>query len=181
MAMERPKATTMKGNPLTLMGPELKVGDKAPNFTVRNLDLQPFTLNDTKGKIRLLSVVPSLDTPVCDAQTRRFNQEAAKLGDKVEIITVSMDLPFAQKRWCGAAGIDKIKVVSDYYDRSFSEAYGTLIKELHIDSRAIFVIDDKDTLRHVEYVPEVANHPDYEKALAAAKSLMGSQAAGRPA
>jgi thiol peroxidase len=181
MAMERPKATTMKGNPLTLMGPELKVGDKAPNFTVRNLDLQPFTLNDTKGKIRLLSVVPSLDTPVCDAQTRRFNQEAAKLGDKVEIITVSMDLPFAQKRWCGAAGIDKIKVVSDYYDRSFSEAYGTLIKELHIDSRAIFVIDDKDTLRHVEYVPEVANHPDYEKALAAVRSLMGSQAASRPA
>lgn len=181
MAMERPKATTMKGNPLTLMGPELKVGDKAPNFTVRNLDLQPFTLNDTKGKIRLVSVVPSLDTPVCDAQTRRFNQEAAKLGEKVEIITVSLDLPFAQKRWCGAAGIDKIKVVSDYYDRSFSEAYGTLIKELHIDSRAIFVIDDKDTLRHVEYVPEVANHPDYEKALAAVKSLMSSQAAGRPA
>lgn len=178
MATERPKATTMKGNPLTLIGPELKVGSKAPNFSLRNQDLQPFTLNDTQGKIRLFSVVPSLDTPVCDAQTRRFNQEAAKLGDKVEIITVSVDLPFAQKRWCGAAGIDKIKVVSDYYDRSFSEAYGTLIKELHIDSRAIFVVDDKDTIRYVEYVPEVSTHPDYDKALTAVKGLLGTQAAG---
>ncbi|MFI5173605.1 MAG: thiol peroxidase [Terriglobia bacterium] len=181
MATERPKGTTMRGNPMTLIGPELKVGDRAPNFTVRNQDLQPFTLTDTKGKIRLISVVPSLDTPVCDAQTRRFNQEAAKLGDKVEIVTVSVDLPFAQKRWCGAAGIDKIKVVSDYYDRSFSEAYGTLIKELHIDSRAIFVVDDKDTIQHVEYVPEVANHPDYEKALGVVKNLLGTQVAGRPA
>jgi thiol peroxidase len=172
MAIERPKATTMKGNPLTLIGPELKVGDKAPNFNARDMGLQPFTLDNTKGKIRLFSVVPSLDTPVCDAQTRRFNEEAAKLGDKVEIITVSLDLPFAQKRWCGAAGIEKIKVVSDYYDRSFSEAYGTLIKELHIDSRAIFAVDAKDTIKYVEYVPEVADHPNYEKALAAVKSLL---------
>lgn len=172
MTIERPQATTMKGNPLTLIGPQLKPGDKAPNFSVRTQDLKPFTLEDTKGKIRLFSVVPSLDTPVCDAQTRRFNQEAAALGDKVEIITVSVDLPFAQKRWCGAAGIDKVKVVSDYYDRSFSQAYGTLIKELHIDSRAIFVVDNKDTIRYVEYVPEVADHPNYDKALAAAKGLI---------
>lgn len=171
MAIERPNATTMKGNPLTLLGPQIKVGDKAPNFSVRTQDLKPFSLDDTKGKLRLFSVVPSLDTPVCDAQTRRFNTEAAKLGDKVEIITVSLDLPFAQKRWCGAAGIDKIKVVSDYYDRSFSEAYGTLIKELHIDSRALFIVDDKDTVRYVEYVPEIGEHPNYDKALAALRGL----------
>lgn len=172
MPTERPNGTTMKGNPLTLLGPELKAGDKAPDFTVRDLGLQPFKLSDSKGRIRLISVVPSLDTPVCDAQTRRFNEEAAQLGDKVEIITVSVDLPFAQKRWCGAAGIDKIKVVSDYYDRSFSTAYGTLIKELHIDSRAIFVVDDKDVIRYVEYVPEVANHPNYDKVLEAVKKLV---------
>lgn len=172
MAQERPNATTMKGKPLTLLGPELQPGDKAPDFSVRTQDLKPFTLGETRGKIRLFSVVPSLDTPVCDAQTRRFNVEAAKLGDKVEIVTVSLDLPFAQKRWCGVAGIDKIKVVSDYYDRSFSEAYGTLIKEIHIDSRAIFVVDDKDTVRYVEYVPEVADPPNYDQALAAVKSLL---------
>ncbi|MDD5544261.1 MAG: thiol peroxidase [Acidobacteriia bacterium] len=172
MATERPNGTTMKGNPLTLIGPALKAGDKAPNFSVRTQDLKPYSLADSTGKVRLFSVVPSLDTPVCDAQTRRFNQEAAQLGDKVEIITVSVDLPFAQKRWCGAAGIDKIKVVSDYYDRSFSEAYGTLIKELHIDSRAIFIVDGSDTIRYVEYVPEVADHPNYDKALAAAKGLI---------
>ncbi len=172
MAMERPNGTTFQGNPLTLIGPELRAGDKAPSFAVCTQELKPFTLADTKGKIRLFSAVPSLDTPVCDAETRRFNVEAAKLGDKVEIVTVSADLPFAQKRWCGAAGIDKVKVVSDYYDRSFSQSYGTLIKELHLSSRAIFVVDDKDTIRYVEYVPEVASHPDYERALAAVKALL---------
>ena len=172
MAVERPDVVKMKGNPMTLIGPQIKPGDKASSFSVRTQDLKPFTLDDTRGKIRLFSVVPSLDTPVCDMQTRRFNEEAARLGDKVEIITVSMDLPFAQKRWCGAAGIDKIKVVSDYYDRSFAQAYGTLIKELHLECRAIFVVDGKDTVRYVEYVPEVTDHPNYEKALAAVKSLV---------
>ena len=172
MAMERPNGTKFQGNPLTLIGPELRAGDKAPAFTARTQELKPFTLADTKGKIRLFSAVPSLDTPVCDAETRRFNVEAAKLGDKVEIVTVSADLPFAQKRWCGAAGIDKVKVVSDYYDRSFSQSYGTLIKELHLSSRAIFVVDDKDTIRYVEYVPEMVNHPDYDRALAAVKALL---------
>ncbi len=172
MATERPKATTMKGNPLTLIGPELRAGDRAPGFQVRDQNLQPFSLQDTKGKIRLLSAVPSLDTAVCDAETRRFNVEAAKLGDRVEIITLSVDLPFAQKRWCAAAGIDKIKVVSDYYDRSFSQAYGTLIKELHLSSRAVFVVDDQDIIRYVEYVPEVTNEPDYDRALAAVKALL---------
>lgn len=172
MAIERPKAVTMKGNPMTLVGPELHVGDKAPDFSVRTQDLKPFTLDDTRGKIRLFSVVPSLDTAVCDMQTRRFNEEAGKLGDRVEIITVSMDLPFAQKRWCGAAGIDKIKVVSDYYDRSFALAYGTLIKELHLECRAVIVVDERDIVRYVEYAPEVTNHPDYDKALAAVRNLL---------
>jgi thioredoxin-dependent peroxiredoxin len=172
MAAERPNATTFQGNPLTLMGSELKVGDKAPAFVARTLDLKPFTLEDTKGKIRLLSAVPSLDTPVCDMETRRFNAEAAKLGDKVEIVTISVDLPFAQKRWCGAAGIDKIKVVSDYFDRSFSQAYGTLIKELHLSSRAVFIVDGTDTIRYVEYVPEIASHPNYDRALAAVRALL---------
>lgn len=172
MTIERPNGTTMKGSPLTLVGPELRIGEKAPSFTARTLDLKPFTLDDTKGKVRLFSAVPSLDTPVCDAETRRFNQEAAKLGDKVEIVTISMDLPFAQKRWCGAAGIDKVKVVSDYFDRSFSQSYGTLIKELRLSSRAVFVVDGRDTIRYVEYVPEVSSHPDYERALAAVKALL---------
>jgi thiol peroxidase len=172
MAIERPNGTKFQGNPLTLIGPEIRVGDKAPSFAVRGQDLKPFTLEDTRGKVRLFSAVPSLDTPVCDAETRRFNVEAAKLGDKAEIVTVSLDLPFAQKRWCAAAGIDKIKVVSDYYDRSFSQAFGTLIKELHLSSRAIFVVDDKDVVRYVEYVPEVTAHPDYDRALAAMKALL---------
>jgi thiol peroxidase len=171
MTIERPDAVKMKGNPMTLVGPRINVGDKAPDFSLRSQDLKPFTLDETKGKVRLFSVVPSLDTPVCDMQTRRFNEEAARLGDRVEIITVSMDLPFAQKRWCGAAGIDKVKVVSDYYDRSFGQAYGTLIKELHLECRALFVVDDKDVVRYVEYVPEVTSHPDYDSALAALKKL----------
>ncbi len=172
MTIERPNAVTMKGNPVTLVGPELRVGDKAPGFAVRTQELKPFTLEDTRGRIRLFSAVPSLDTPVCDMQTRRFNEEAARLGDRVEIITVSMDLPFAQKRWCGAAGIDKIRVVSDYYDRSFALAYGTLIKELHLECRAVFVVDEHDVVRYVEYVPEVTSHPDYDRALAAVRSLL---------
>lgn len=172
MTIERPNGTKFKGDPLTLIGPEIKVGEKAPEFSVRTLDLQPFTLKDTQGKIRLISAVPSLDTPVCDMQTRRFNTEVAGLGEKVEVITVSVDLPFAQKRWCGAAGIDKLKVVSDYYDRSFCTNYGTFIKELHISARAIFVVDAQDTVRYVEYVSDVVNHPDYDKALAAAKALI---------
>jgi thioredoxin-dependent peroxiredoxin len=170
--MERPNGTKFQGNPLTLIGPEIRVGDKAPAFAARSMDLKPFTLDDTKGKIRLFSAVPSLDTPVCDAETRRFNVEAAKFGDKVEIVTVSVDLPFAQKRWCGAAGIDKIKVVSDYYDLSFSKAFGTLIKELHLSGRAVFIVDAQDTVRYVEYVPEMTSHPDYDAALNALKQLI---------
>ena len=168
--MERPGATTLKGNPLTLIGPELKPGDAAPDFTLVDNGLKPVTLKDTGSQVRILSVVPSLDTPVCDAQTKRFNDEVAKLPG-VEIIAVSMDLPFAQKRWCGNFGIDKIKMLSDHKSGSFGEHYGTLIKDMRIESRAIFVLDKDDTIKHVEYVKEVADHPNYETALAAARSL----------
>jgi thiol peroxidase len=170
--MERQGATTLKGNPLTLVGPELRPGDKAPDFSAVDNALQPVTLGSTGSSVRIFSVVPSLDTPVCDAQTKRFNEEAAKLPG-VEIYTFSMDLPFAQKRWCGAFGIDKIKMVSDHREGSFGSSYGTLIKELRIHSRAIFVLDKDNTVKHVEYVKEVADHPNYETALRAAKSLAG--------
>ena len=168
--MERAAATTMRGKPLTLIGPELKVGDKAPDFDAINDALQPMNLEKTGHAVRIFSVVPSLDTPVCDAQTKRFNEEAAKLPG-VDFFTISMDLPFAQKRWCGAYGVDKVKMVSDHRSGSFGEKYGTLIKELRIESRAIFVLDKDGTIKHVEYVKEVAEHPNYETALAAARSL----------
>lgn len=173
--MERPGATTMRGNPLTLIGPELKPGDKAPDFTVVDGSLKPVTLKDTGGQVRIISVVPSLDTPVCDAQTKRFNEEAAKLPG-VDILTVSMDLPFAQKRWCGAFGVDKIKMLSDHREGSFGANYGTLIKDMRIESRAIFVVDQNNTIRHAEYVREVADFPNYEAALSAAKSALAAKA-----
>lgn len=173
--MERPGATTMRGNPLTLIGPELKPGDTAPDFNLVDNSLKPVTLKDTGGHVRIISVVPSLDTPVCDAQTKRFNEEAAKLPD-VDIFTVSMDLPFAQKRWCGAFGVDKVKMLSDHREGSFGSAYGTLIKDLRIESRAIFVLDQNNKIRHVEYVKEVADFPNYETALAAAKNAAAAKA-----
>jgi len=135
--MERPGATTMRGNPLTLIGPELKTGDSAPDFKLVDNSLKNVSLADTGRNVRIISVVPSLDTPVCDAQTKRFNEEAAKLPG-VDILTVSMDLPFAQKRWCGAFGVDKVRMLSDHRDGSFGTNYGTLIKDLRIESRAIF-------------------------------------------
>src|SRR5580704_3499225 len=173
--MERPGGTTLRGDPKTLIGPELKAGDKAPDFTVVDTSLKPVTLAGTGSHVRIFSVVPSLDTPVCDAQTKRFNEEAGKMPD-VDIFTVSMDLPFAQKRWCGAYGVDHVKMVSDHRSGSFGKAYGTLIKDLRILSRAIFVIDPHNKIRYVEYVKEVGDHPNYEAALAAAKSAAGAAA-----
>jgi thiol peroxidase len=173
--MERPAATTLKGNPFTLVGPELKAGDPAPDFSLVDNGLKAVTLKDTGSNVRIVSVVPSLDTPVCDAQTKRFNEEAAKMSN-VDILTVSMDLPFAQKRWCGAFGVDKVKMLSDHKDGSFGSNYGTLIKELRIESRAIFVIDRHNTIRYVEYVKEVADFPNYEAALAAARSAAAAAA-----
>ena len=165
MAQERKNAATFQGNPLTLVGFELKVGDKAPDFKLVDNGLKPVTLASSKGKTRLISVVPSIDTPVCDLQTRRFNQEASKLPAGVAVLTVSMDLPFAQARWCGLAGADKVQMLSDYQDHSFGAAYGVLIQELKLLSRAVFVVGANDTIEYVEYVKEVTNHPDYDKVL----------------
>lgn len=172
MTQERTGAATFKGNPITLLGPELKAGDSAPAFTVSKNLLEEATLADYAGKIKLISVVPSLDTGVCDAQTRRFNSEAAGLGHDVVILTISMDLPFAQSRWCGAAGIDSVITLSDHKTASFGEAYGVLIKEFRLDMRSIFVVDKNDKLAYVEYLSEMAEHPDYDAAIAAVKALL---------
>lgn len=163
------RTTTLRGNPYRLDGPELKAGDKAPDFEAVDASLQKIDLAKTGSGVRIFSVVPSLDTPVCDAQTRRFEEEAGKMAD-VRIFTISMDLPFAQKRWCGNYGINKVEMISDHRNGSFGERYGTLIPDLRIESRAIFVVDPENKLRHVEYVREVGDHPDYESALAAAKT-----------
>jgi len=170
--MKRPEAVTLKGKPLTLVGPELKVGDKAPEFEMVDQTLSPVSLTATSGRGRIFSVVPSLDTPVCDAQTKRFNDAAAQLKD-IDIYSISMDLPFAQKRWCSSFGVDRIKMLSDHRSGSFGSAYGTLIDELRIESRAIFVIDANDVIQHVEYVGEVSDAPNYDTALAAARKLAG--------
>jgi thioredoxin-dependent peroxiredoxin len=168
---ERAGATTLKGSPLTLVGPELKPGDQAPNFEAVDLNLKSATLDSTGTKVRIFSVVPSLDTPVCDAQTKRFEDAAAKL-EGIDIYTISMDLPFAQKRWCSSFGVDHVKMLSDHKNGSFGEGYGTLVKELRIESRAIFVIGKDNKVKYVEYVKEVGDYPNYEAALTAAKSSL---------
>jgi thioredoxin-dependent peroxiredoxin len=172
MAQERTGIITFKGNPMTLLGPEVKVGDAAPDFQVVDNGLQPVTLASAKGKVQLITVVPSLDTPVCDTMTRKFNEEAAKLPADVAVYTVSMDLPFAQKRWCGNAGIEKVQTLSDYQERSFGLAYGVLIKELKLLARSVFVIDKAGKVAYREIVKEVTAEPDYAAALAAAKQLV---------
>ncbi len=169
---ERTGIITFKGNPMTLLGPALKAGDQAPDFRAVDTALAPVTLADFRGKVKVISAVPSLDTPVCDMETRRFNQEAAQLPEGVVVLTVSLDLPFAQKRWCGAAGVDRVKTLSDYQERSFALAYGVLIKELKLLSRSIFVVDANDTIRYIQHVPEVTNEPDYAAVLGAVKALL---------
>jgi len=171
--MERKGMVTFAGNPLTLIGNEVKVGDKAPSFTVLDKDLSEVMLSDFAGKVKIISVTPSLDTPVCDLQARKFNEEAGSLGDTVVVINISMDLPFAIARFCTSAGIEKIRTLSDHRDASFGNAYGVLIKELRLLSRSIFVIDQLDIIRYIELVPEITNQPDYEKALAEARKLRG--------
>jgi thiol peroxidase len=165
------RETTLKGNRFALAGPELKPGDSAPDFEVVDGTLQKVNLAKTGECVRIFSVVPSLDTPVCDAQTKRFEDEAGKLSD-VRIYTFSMDLPFAQKRWCGNFGINRVTMLSDHRTGSFGNNYGTLILDLRIESRAIFVLDRDNRLRHVEYVKEVGDHPNYESALSAAQSAV---------
>jgi thiol peroxidase len=168
---KRAGATTLKGNPLTLVGPELKPGDPAPDFEAVDVNLKPATLESTGKNVRIFSVVPSLDTPVCDAQTKRFEEAAAQLKD-LDIYTISMDLPFAQKRWCSSFGVDHVKMLSDHKNGSFGENYGTLIKELRIESRAIFVIGKDNKVKYVEYVKEVGDYPNYDAALNAAKAAL---------
>ena len=169
---ERPGLVTMKGNPITLMGTEAKVGDKAPVFEAIDTELNPVNFESFRGKVCILCSVPSLDTPVCDMETRRFNNEAARLGEDVEILTISMDLPFAQKRWCGAAGVDRVQTLSDHRDASFGQAYGVLIKGLRLLARAVFVVDKEGTIRYMELVKEIASEPDYDSALEAVKELL---------
>ena len=160
---------TFKGNSVTLEGKEVKVGDNAPDFNLTSNDLENVALKDTSGK-RIFVAVPSIDTPVCDREIRRFNEEASKL-EGVSIYVVSVDLPFAQTRWCGAAGVDKVTTLSDYKDRDFGKNYGVYIKELGLLARAIFVVDENNKVTYVEYCSEVGNDPDYDKALDAVKSL----------
>lgn len=164
---ERPGAVTLQGNPFTLVGNEVKEGDKAPDFRVVDNGLAEKGLAAYAGKVVVISSVPSLDTPVCDIETRRFNSEAGKLGGDVVILTVSMDLPFAQKRWCGAAGVEHVVTLSDHKEASFGMNYGVLIKELRLLGRAVFVVDRKGVIRHRELVKEIASEPDYDAALAA--------------
>src|SRR5437762_13413824 len=168
---------TLRGNPITLGGSEVKAGQSAPDFTALDNGLKPVKLSDAKGKVVILSSVPSLDTPVCDTETRRFNQEAAKLGAGVEVWTISMDLPFAQKRWCGAAGVSRVKTLSDFRDHSFGQNYGVVITDGPLagsNARAVFVVGKDGTVTHVEYVKEITSEPNYEAALAAAKQAAGA-------
>ena len=170
--LERSGLVTLQGNPVTLLGNSVESGDKAPEFTVVDTDLSPVEFSSFRGKVSIILSVPSLDTPVCDTETRRFNEEAAKLGDEVAVLTVSMDLPFAQKRWCGVAGVERVVTLSDHRDASFGAAYGVLIKDLRLLARAIFVVDRKGTVRYAELVKEITDEPDYEAVLNAVQDLL---------
>lgn len=170
---ERTGLITFNGNPLTLLGNEVKVGQKAPDAELVANDLSVARLSSLRaGKVCIITAVPSLDTPVCDLETRRFNEEAGRLGRDAVVLTVSMDLPFAQKRWCGAAGVQNVQTLSDYRQAAFGNAYGVLIKGLRLLARAVFVLDKPGVLRYVELVKEVASEPNYDAALTAAKKLL---------
>lgn len=170
MPTERPNAVTLKGNPKTLLGPELKAGDAAPDFSLLANDMSAKTLANYDGKVKIISVVPSLDTSVCDTETRKFNEKAADLGDDIVILTVSIDTPMAQKRWCGAAGVDKVETLSDFKDHTFGTTYGVRIKELGLLARQVMVVDKSNKITHVQLVKEVAEEPDYDQVIAAAKA-----------
>jgi len=170
---ERTGLVTMKGNPVTLVGNEVRVGQRAPDVELVANDLSMVRLSSLwKGKVCIITAVPSLDTPVCDAETRRFNEEAGKMGDGVVVLTISMDLPFAQKRWCGAAGVKNVLTLSDHREAAFGTSYGDLIKDLRLLARAVYVVDKQGMIRYTELVKEVASEPNYEAALNAAKKLM---------
>ena len=172
----RPNAVTLRGNPVTLVGPEIKPGQPAPDVTAVDNSLASVKVSDAKGKVHILSAVPSLDTPTRDTETRRFNMEAGKLPGGVEVWTISMDLPFAQKRWCAAAGASAVKTLSDFRERSFAPAYGTLVKDGPLgglSARAVFVVGKDGKVAHAEYVKDISQEPNYEAALAAAKKAAG--------
>lgn len=162
-----------RGNPLTLLGQELKVGDKAPDFQVVDIDLKPVKLSDFHGQVVLLSVTPSVDTGICDLQAKRFNKMATEISGDVVILNISMDLPFALARWCGATGSDKIKTLSDYQDWNFGLQYGLLIKETRLLSRSVWIIDKDGVIQYIQIVPEVPTEPDYNEAFDALKKVVG--------
>jgi thioredoxin-dependent peroxiredoxin len=177
MAETRAGAVMFKGNPIGLGGPEIKPGQDAPDFTAVDNGLQPVKLSASKGKVLILSAVPSLETPVCDMETRKFNDEAGKLGGQVEVWTISMDLPFAQKRWCGAANATNVKTLSDFRDHSFAQNYGVMVKEgplAGLTARAVFVVGKDGKIKHAEYVKEITTEPSYDAALSAAKQAAGA-------
>jgi thiol peroxidase len=168
---ERIGMVTMKGNPITLVGDEVNVGQKAPDFVAIDHNLAPVKFSSYRGKICILASVPSLDTPVCATETRKFNEEASRLSPDIVILTISMDLPFAQKRWCGAEGITRVQTLSDHRDASFGTSYGVLIKELRLLARAVFLVDQKGVLQHVQLVKEIASEPNYKDVWHALKKL----------
>ena len=170
MAEERTGVCTFAGQPVTLVGPELKAGDKAPEFEVLDNARKKVTLADSKGKVRIIATAPSLDTGVCDAQTRKFNEEAAAVGEHVVVLTISADLPFAQKRWCGAAGVERVQTLSDHLSMSFGTAYGTYMKEVRLEARAAFVVDSSDHVVYAAYMPAADVTIDYDAVVAAARS-----------
>lgn len=169
---EREGLVTMKGEPLTLLGDGLKVGDVAPDCEVVGKDLKPVKLSSFQGKVCIISSLPSLDTSVCNIMTRKFNEDAAALGSDVVVLAISMDLPFAQDRWCVAADVKNVETFSDHRSASFGEAFGVLIKDLRLLARSVFVLDRKGVIRYLEIVDELSSEPDYEAALSAAKELV---------
>ena len=162
---------TFKGNPVALAGEPPKVGDKAPDFQLTANDMSAKTLSDYQGKVKLISVVPSLDTPVCDTQTRTFNEKAAGLGDDVQVLTISMDLPMAQKRWCGAAGVERVECLSDFKDHSFGQTYGLRLPDLGLLARCVMIVDRDNKVQYVQLVPEIAEEPNYDDALNTLKQI----------
>lgn len=167
------RTVLFRETPMTLLGTPVAVGEKAREVTLSTSFVDSFKLlGDTAGKVRLISVIPSIDTGVCDLQTRRMNEEAGKLGDNVVVLTVSVDLPMAQKRWCGAAGVEHVKMLSDYKEMAFGQAYGTWVKEIRAEQRSMFIIDANDVVRYVEYIPAIGQHPNYDAALAALKDVI---------
>jgi thiol peroxidase len=171
--MENRRTVTFKGQPLTLIGKQLKVGDTAPDAELTANDFSPVKLSSYAGKTRLINVVYSLETSICDAQTHKFNEEATQLGSEVIVLTISADLPFTQKRWCGASGLESVITLSDHKTMAFADAYGVHIKERRLTSRAVFVVDKQNIVRYVEYLPEIATHPNYDTALAALQHIAG--------